>query len=832
MLHLKCKGQEMKVDVDERIADKYINANKVHFEFCERWAGMIITAQFTQKQDGVDKTYDVVIDELTNMVTMPNEIMAGEVHISAFGVDPVTGVRITSIPVKKTIDKSGFVGDGETPVPPTPDLYAQLLEQFGNGVPPSTGAYKQLVTDKSGAIVWDNLRVMAGTNHGSVRTSAAAAEQTLGYKLGNAAFAANMETEASGQAAFAAGFGTEAIGKNSFAEGNATIANGENQHVQGKYNVKDTANKYAHIVGNGQTASKRANAHTLDWDGNAWFKGGVYVGGDDQSKGEKLVTKSELDAAVAAGGSGSGEGGGGGLPTGGDPNMMLVTDADGNAKWDERTHWKEEGLIDVLPETTGTVDQDAGQIPFFEPLASDIADGETYIVTFNGTEYTCIAKQVDLSGGAGAMIVTILGNVGVITGEESQMTEEPFAFMQLPSHIAADDGVYASLTTIDGSTEATIQIQYDSVVYHKLDPEFLPIPLTSGAVDVLPEITVNVDEMEDGTLVWTEPIPGEVAIGETYTVNYNGKTYTCTAVAFDMSGGEGTGFVPVLGNLGAMTGDASLVTEDPFVFVYIPSEYFEMSGSYAMLVVFEDVYEHTFGIKSAGGVKIAAEALDLDWIPKLENVGELILKTAAEEEIPVILNISLEEKVSVGDKVVVVSDGDFYNLVVKEADGVTYIGNASRNLGEDALDTGEPFFIASMGSETLIRYGVVNNDIHEIELYKAGDSQKIAKEKLPKEFLPDTSALHVVITQNDDETYSGSHTAQDIYKAFTENRPIFCSYDGAGNAIGICVFSLVDVGKFTSVFSRFYRGEEQIFTIRSIDGFSVDYEIVEYAKAT
>lgn len=309
MLHLKCKGQEMKIDVDERIADKYINANKVHFEFCERWAGMIITAQFTQKQDGVDKTYDVVVDELTNMVTMPNEIVAGEVHISAFGVDPVTGVRITSIPVKKTIDKSGFVGDGETPVPPTPDLYAQLLEQFGNGVPPSTGANKQLVTDKSGAIAWENLRVMAGTNHGSVRTSAAAAEQILGYKLGNAAFAANMETEASGQAAFAAGFGTEAIGKNSFAEGQHTIANGENQHVQGKFNVKDTENKYAHIVGNGMTSAKRANAHTLDWDGNAWFKGGVYVGGDDQSKGEKLVTKSELDAAVAAGGGGSSGGG-------------------------------------------------------------------------------------------------------------------------------------------------------------------------------------------------------------------------------------------------------------------------------------------------------------------------------------------------------------------------------------------------------------------------------------------------------------------------------------------------------------------------------------------
>ena len=33
--------------------------------------------------------------------------------------------------------------------------------------------------------------------------------------------------------------------------------------------------KYAHIVGNGESNSARSNAHTLDWDGNAWFAGTV-----------------------------------------------------------------------------------------------------------------------------------------------------------------------------------------------------------------------------------------------------------------------------------------------------------------------------------------------------------------------------------------------------------------------------------------------------------------------------------------------------------------------------------------------------------------------------
>ncbi len=128
MLYLKCKGQVMSIDKDERIADQYINANTVHFEFCERWADMEITAQFTQN----DKTYNRLVDDVTKTVTLPNEITAGDVFISAFGVHPDSGMRITSVAVKKTVDKSGFVGDGETPIPPTPDLYAQLLAEIND----------------------------------------------------------------------------------------------------------------------------------------------------------------------------------------------------------------------------------------------------------------------------------------------------------------------------------------------------------------------------------------------------------------------------------------------------------------------------------------------------------------------------------------------------------------------------------------------------------------------------------------------------------------------------------------------------------------------------
>ena len=58
------------------------------------------------------------------------------------------------------------------------------------------------------------------------------------------------------------------------------------------------SNTYAHIVGNGTAESTRSNAHTLDWSGNAWFAGEVYVGstsGKDKDSGSvKLAKSSEV----------------------------------------------------------------------------------------------------------------------------------------------------------------------------------------------------------------------------------------------------------------------------------------------------------------------------------------------------------------------------------------------------------------------------------------------------------------------------------------------------------------------------------------------------------
>lgn len=99
-----------------------------------------------------------------------------------------------------------------------------------------------------------------------------------GYKTtasGNCSHAEGQETIADGINSHAEGYQTTASGVSSHVEGIGTIANGTEQHVQGRFNIKDIYNEYAHIVGNGNSNSDRSNAHTLDWNGNAWYAGTV-----------------------------------------------------------------------------------------------------------------------------------------------------------------------------------------------------------------------------------------------------------------------------------------------------------------------------------------------------------------------------------------------------------------------------------------------------------------------------------------------------------------------------------------------------------------------------
>lgn len=147
---------------------------------------------------------------------------------------------------------------------------------------------------------WKNKKFSLSKNYSHV-------EGRDSLALGNYSHAEGIYTTASGDYSHAEGYATNAEGNESHAEGSCTHALGygshsegkntkassEAQHVQGKYNIEDSNGKYAHIVGNGTSNSKRSNAHTLDWQGNAWYAGDVYIGGtgQDDTNTKKMATE-------------------------------------------------------------------------------------------------------------------------------------------------------------------------------------------------------------------------------------------------------------------------------------------------------------------------------------------------------------------------------------------------------------------------------------------------------------------------------------------------------------------------------------------------------------
>lgn len=104
-------------------------------------------------------------------------------------------------------------------------------------------------------------------------------------------------TKATGESSHAEGEYVKANGKASHAEGRNTIASSNFQHVQGQYNIEDTENKYAHIIGNGTSDTTRTNAHTVDWEGNAWYQGKLSQDGSP-TEDKDLTTKKYVDEAI------------------------------------------------------------------------------------------------------------------------------------------------------------------------------------------------------------------------------------------------------------------------------------------------------------------------------------------------------------------------------------------------------------------------------------------------------------------------------------------------------------------------------------------------------
>lgn len=156
-----------------------------------------------------------------------------------------------------------------------------VMDENGNEIPPSEEEKKMMngwmstVLGEYGIAVGDDSVSMSGGH--AFGTGSVAIH--YGDAIGAGSVAIGFCT-ARKDYSFAVGKGTHANGECSATFGSENYAMHPNEFVIGKcnnYYDKNTPNDgYAFVIGNGTDRKKdRSNAHTVDWDGNAYYSGGV-----------------------------------------------------------------------------------------------------------------------------------------------------------------------------------------------------------------------------------------------------------------------------------------------------------------------------------------------------------------------------------------------------------------------------------------------------------------------------------------------------------------------------------------------------------------------------
>ena len=128
MMKFLVKQQKIEALEREVIASDQIAFVSVKFVFDGAWKALHKVVQFTQ----CEETYNLVLGTEGTTCLLPAELHPGAVKMSLFGYDAEsdTTLRATTVPVTLHIRPSGFVADGDPPIPPTPDRSPQLLKKL------------------------------------------------------------------------------------------------------------------------------------------------------------------------------------------------------------------------------------------------------------------------------------------------------------------------------------------------------------------------------------------------------------------------------------------------------------------------------------------------------------------------------------------------------------------------------------------------------------------------------------------------------------------------------------------------------------------------------
>lgn len=164
---------------------------------------------------------------------------------------------------------------------------------------------------------------------------------------------------------------------------------------------------------------------------------------------ENFLGMNENDELSLTGGGGEGK-----------AYQYLVTDGNGNTQWEDRLAYETEPVLtEIVSEETVSFTPNSGAMTALWPPTFNAVEGQTYIVKFDGADYTCTCIRLGEEGGP-----LVLGNLSI--AEVGDDTGEPFLMV---------NGGRWSIVSSDSATEHTISISEMQVSISKIDEKFLPV---------------------------------------------------------------------------------------------------------------------------------------------------------------------------------------------------------------------------------------------------------------------------------------------------------------------------------------------------------------------
>ena len=400
----------------------------------------------------------------------------------------------------------------------------------------------------------------------------------------------------------------------------------------------------------------------------------------------------------------------------------------------EGSPYTESGRVEVLEPTGYT--PEGGNNDLYVKRMLGLIGGETYIVNWNGAEYTCTANAFSQDGDT---CVTI--GYMPVGNEEENVNGYPFGVVD--ATIAGRVMTY--VRTYD-ENPFTVSIYHDAETVHKLDHKYLPdgVPYVAGGgmVEILPECQPAADP-EEGIFFIGSGVP-DFEVGAKYTINWNGAEYTCECMD-SASLGEAGGFV--MGNVYALSGgQVGVNTGEPFVIIVFLGQ--------MMIYPVDGATELTLSIYQGGAEirKLDNRCLDLEWIPVKKQVdGDIQLESTISEsstvdgsKISFIPEPGKAYRVTYGGK-------SFVSTAKAYEDGAStfwYVGNMNVVYPATFADTGEPaaYYVSTISDNPMSAVFKTNDGASGDTAVKICEAV-YAPEKLPEEFLPDTVATKAYVEE-------------------------------------------------------------------------------------